>query len=231
MDPLIVLAIVFIMISVGAIALAILVMNRNRRAYSTRPVETLPAVFLGADSERRYLNDKQSPKTFINTSVNGIAEQFVTFKLNTGKLMAFKVRRNIALAYHEGEKGHLTFQGGRFIAFVATGIETLDDDNFFPNRKRIPPFVWVYGEAREIGLSIPSDNPFQSDRMDLQKLVKDLEDDKSDWFLVIKNAQNELLQVERKGQDEVQCTYRNNGNESISQCHRDEWGGMVGKLF
>jgi hypothetical protein len=230
MDPYIIIAIIVIMISVGAIVLAIVIMNRNRRADSARPIETIPAMFLETTSEHRYLND-QSSKMVVDRSKSGIVEHYVIFKMNTDKKIAFKVKRNIALAYRKGETGHLTFQGSRFIAFVATGKEMLVDENFFSMRKRLPPLVWLYGEAREIGLSIPSDNPFQSDQMDLQKLVKDLEDDDSDWFFVITNRHNDLLQVERKGQDEVQCTYRKNGNESIIQCQRFELGGMVGKLF
>ena len=150
-DPLEIIVIVVILFSLGGAGYAIAYMLGRRRKMRSLPVKTEPAVLIGIDCEDRQVNENFTSETVVAGSHGRVSDYRARFRLKDNRRITFKVKRKYALTFHDGDAGHLTYQGERFIGFSVTGKTNPATETYFPGRRRIPPTVLVYGEARQIG--------------------------------------------------------------------------------
>lgn len=210
----------FIVLAIVASLFALRTIRKERQKRENQPIETLPAMFLGTN----YPFDSQSSQ-----ETKG---DIVTFRLNDQRIMSFKVKPSVKQLYQKGESGHLSFQGPEFVAFIVTGKnQDPEADSSFVSKEPEASGVMVYGEARGLGLSIPSLKPLHFSQQDLQRLIDDLKEDDSDWFLVIQNDRGESLQIERENDLIRKCTLWKEGVESATELSHKDLTRQVRQLF
>jgi len=230
-DPFLIIVVVVLLMALGIVASVIVMVVKRRRKQKNEPILTVPATFIGAHSEVRYLNENYSSQTVIETAANRSTSYYAKFRLTSNKKMVFSVKKKVALSYNDGDTGHLTYQGNRFTSFIVTGKETLPRETYFSSRIRNHPWCFLYGEAKSLNININSDKAQKCDQEDLKRLIADLPEDKSDWFFVIENERGDQLQLEREATMKVLCTTLINKEENIKIIQLSELEEFVIKFI
>ena len=71
----------------------------------------------------------------------------------------------------------------------------------------------IYDEASDSGFSLQTEEKEKVDLKDIEKLIKRIKNDDTDWFFVLSKENGDDFQVERAPDDEVKITQSISGME------------------
>jgi uncharacterized protein YxeA len=100
---------------------AIFVIMKANREQRNAPEVTIEAVFQGATSETKEMNQNFTSSTVDSANAYESKQYYATFKAPQKKILKFKVSKRLALSLSDQTIGKLTYRGYKLISFVPTG--------------------------------------------------------------------------------------------------------------
>ncbi|MFH2117944.1 MAG: DUF2500 family protein [Bacillota bacterium] len=147
--------------------------------------------------------------TIASSNGYGKSTYFVTFKIESGRLVTFKVKKQFFLSISDHQTGILTYKGYKLLNFDYEGYpinsiqwKSLNISPFFGSKKHNAPVVRFYGEAKELDVNYHSDQAIDCDQTELNRFIDQLINQESDNFFCLQNEKNQILEVSNSGKNE-----------------------------
>lgn len=208
MGPEIIIIIAFILFMGGLFAGVFAVMKKGRG-----PVLETYATVIRTYVDERYVNQNGSSQSVVETSSNLVKTYRVEFKIKDGKRVKLILKKKIWLNLHDGDYGKLTYQNQKMLSFEPKQKSEVVDDTLTFRKKKEGPTCLIYGEASDSGFSLQTEEKEKVDLKDIEKLIKRIKNDDTDWFFVLSKENGDDFQVERAPDDEVKITQSISGME------------------
>ena len=214
-DPIVIFAIVFALLGVIAVFVAMFVMMRKQKQFRNSPVIKTKAKIMRLYSDTKVVNKNFSSETVDSYNGYRTTQYFAEFKPVKGNKLIFKMKKKAWLALHENESGHLVYQAHKLISFEPKKEEFFEDEAYFNRRTKSHKTFQFYGESKFLNVSIDSKERINVSINDIERWLRDLKDDTSDWFFVIKRDDIGEVQFEKEGLEHVKITHLSS-NEVLS---------------
>jgi len=138
------------------------------------------------------------------------ANYYVTFKLRSGKLVTFKVKKKFYLQFENHQTGLLTYRGYKLICFDFEGYPVNDKKRkqmnqtaFFGGKRHTSEVVHFYGESKELDVDYHSTEKIECDQEELNRFIKQLVNNKFESFFILENKEGNVLEVSHDGNSEL----------------------------
>ena len=170
----------------------------------------------------RELKKIHSGKHATNAKLNekDKANHYVTFKLDSGKIVTFMVSKKLYCDLEKHQTGLLHYRGFKFIDFSfdhKTFNEIKKNQTemmtFFGTKKHDSKTVEFYGEAKELDVNYHSNQTIKCDQIELIRFINQLVNQKCESFFVIEDHEGQILEVSNQGDTELfDLVYMNTQN-------------------
>ena len=193
-----------IVLSMGAVAAALVMVLKNRRAQAARPVQEVRAEVFRTFTDVQELSENFTTQTVDSVNSYKQTRCFVEFKLPDGNRKTFRVDKGSWAEWMEGWSGVLKFQGDVLKSFEPDQHQPQDPvppvrPFFMKETVQAGRLLSLYGHAPTVGVDIESHEAVKVDFEEVDIFLSGVEGTSGEMFFVLEDEEGRVLQFARNG--------------------------------